>query len=147
MKNILSEQWFIKASKDMPPVAVFTYMAGEGGLVVKFMNGEGLISFKDGRQAAPIYIKSWSAGMQAGGSALYGAGVVMGMSNEADFGGDYTGGFTKAIAGDEATPNGNLLSKNDPVTGFSDHLIYMAASARGFYAGVGGAKTTITPGW
>ncbi len=33
--------------------AVFTYACGEGGVFVKYMSGDGLISFSQGRQAAP----------------------------------------------------------------------------------------------
>ncbi|MFH1139292.1 MAG: hypothetical protein V1816_24690 [Pseudomonadota bacterium] len=143
----LSDPWYKQASQSMPTSAVFVFMAGEGGVVVKFMTGQGLISFKNGRLDAPLFIRSWSAGLQAGGAAQYGVGLVMGLTREENLGGDYTGGFTKAVAGDEATPNGSVFSQSDPITGFADHLVYIISSARGFYAGVGGAKVTITPNW
>src|SRR4030042_3324956 len=73
--------------QNKPVNAVMVYSSAEGGLVVKIMKGQGLVSFKDGRKNAPIYLKSVSAGAMIGGGAQWAAGPVLGFTNEGELGG------------------------------------------------------------
>lgn len=147
LKKALKTSQFKEMVKSQPVNAVFVFHAGEGGLLVKFMTGEGLISFESGKQAANIHLRSWSAGAQIGGSAVWGIGLVMGLKNISHFGGDYTGKIKSATAADETTVNGAVLSLSDCEDEKKCHDIYVVHSARGLSAEVGWAKMTIAPGW
>lgn len=124
--------------------AVFTYACGEGGVVVKFMGGDGLISFIGGRKAAPISLKSWSAGAMIGGSAQWGIGLVIGKADENAFGGNYKGGLRTATAWESAT-TGMLFLRSTKETDY--HEIYFISAGRGLSAGIGGVIMRITPEW
>jgi hypothetical protein len=124
--------------------AVFAYACGEGGVVIKYMGGDGLISFIGGRKAAAISLKSWSIGAMIGGSAQWGIGLVIGRADENDFGGDYKGGVKAATAWESATTGMLFLRHNQ---GESDHDLYIISTGRGLSAGVGGIIMSITPGW
>jgi len=147
VRKTVKEEWYKKQVTRRPVMAVFVYRAGEGGLLVKFMKGEGLITFRSGRKAANIDLKSWSAGAQAGGSAVWGVGLVMGLKHPNHFGGDYRGKVQTATAGDKTAQSGTLLSLDDDNQGRKAHDILLIMAAAGLSAGVGGAKMTITPGW
>ncbi|MBN1381788.1 MAG: hypothetical protein JXA41_08950 [Deltaproteobacteria bacterium] len=124
--------------------AVFAYAAGEGGLVLKYMEGDGLISFADGLKAVPISLKSWSVGAMIGGSAQWGIGLVIGPVDEKDFGGGYKGGTRTATAWEAATRSMLYVSRTvDEQT----QEIYIITTGRGFSAGVGGVVMSITPVW
>lgn len=124
--------------------ALFVYRSGEGGVVVKFMKGDGLISFKTGIKAGSISLKSWSAGALIGGSAQWGIGIVLGLANQSEFGGDYKGTVKGATAA-ETTTAGFLVLTHD--SGKSKQEIVLITSGRGLSAGVGGEKMTIIPNW
>lgn len=134
-------------AKGRPTQGVFVFRSGEGGIVVKFMKGDGLASFKDGKQEGALSISSWSAGAQVGGSATWGIGLVMGLKNPRHFGGEYSGGVKGATAGDATTPGGLWLHPRDDEGGKKAHDLLLILSARGLSAGVGGARMTITPDW
>jgi hypothetical protein len=121
--------------------AVMVYKAVEAGFVVKFMKGNGFISFEGGRQSGPVSLRSWSAGAQVGGSAQWGAGLVLDIESEADFGGDYKGETKGATTGDTTSKGGILLADD------KGHKIFFITTGRGMSAGIGGAKLTITPDW
>jgi len=142
----LQSSEFKEGVKDKPVSAVFVYRAGEGGVIVKFLKGDGKISFAGGRQKGTIYIKAVSAGAQIGGSAVWGVGLVMGLKKADYFGGDYTGKATHATAGDESAPGGQFLSL-DTEEEEKKHDILLLFSGRGLSAGVGGETLSITPDW
>jgi len=124
--------------------AIFTYACAEGGIVVKYTEGEGLISFTGGRKAAPISLKSLGAGAMIGGSEQWGIGLVIGGADENDFGGYYKGGLRGATALESTTMTVLYLTR---IKGESPQEIYIISTARGLSAGVGGAIMSITPGW
>ncbi|MBM4355419.1 MAG: hypothetical protein FJ109_16805 [Deltaproteobacteria bacterium] len=137
---------FKDAVKEKPVGAVFVYRAGEGGVIVKFLKGDGKISFAGGRQKGTIYLKAISAGAQIGGSAVWGVGLVMGLKKAEDFGGDYTGKATHATAGDDSAPGGRRLTL-DTEEEEKKHDVLLLFSGRGLSAGVGGETLSLTPDW
>ena len=145
LKASFRDSWFQAQVKKQPVRGVFVYNAGGGGLVVKFMKGEGLVSFKNGRQAAKIYVQGWSGGAVIGGSMEWAVGLVMGLSSEADFGGDYVGNLRQATAGDQTAASGIFLEsqKQAPVS----HALYIVTASRGLSAEAGQIRLQITPGW
>ncbi len=124
--------------------AIFTYACGEGGIVVKYMEGDGLISFIGGRKAAPISLKSLNAGAMIGGSEQWGIGLVIGGADENDFGGYYKGRLRGATAWEAETADMLYLTR---IKGESRQEIYIISTARGLSAGVGGAIMSISPDW
>ncbi|MBN1664274.1 MAG: hypothetical protein JW943_11795 [Deltaproteobacteria bacterium] len=124
--------------------AVFTYACGEGGIVFKYMGGDGLISFVNGRKAAPFTLKGWSAGAMIGGSAQWGIGLVIGEADENDFGGAYRGGLRGATAWEAATKNMLFLRSAKEK---KYHELYIISTSRGLSAGVGGTIMQLTPDW
>ena len=139
------DPWFKTLIKKQPVRGVFVYSSGEGGFVVKYMKGDGLASFKNGRQNGMIYLSSWSAGAIIGGAATWAVGLVMGLQNQSDFGGDYTGKLLQATAADETAPNAMYLSSRKE--GQASHSLYILVSSRGLTADAGGTKLNITPDW
>ncbi len=84
-------------------VGVFVYRATEAGLILKVMRGSGLVTFKAGRKAAEISLRSTSVGAHIGGSAEWGAGLIVGLKKDSDFGGEYSGSSRSAVAIDESS--------------------------------------------
>ncbi|MGI5863526.1 MAG: hypothetical protein ACOX6T_15930 [Myxococcales bacterium] len=146
LRKSLETADFARHVKKYPVRGVLVFEGGEGGLLVKFMKASGLLSFKGGRQAAEVSLRTWSAGAQAGGSALWGVALVMGLNSEAHFGGDYSGKLITATAGDETTNRALLLSLKDG-KGKRAHDLWVVTAGRGLSAGAGGAKMTISPRW
>jgi len=145
LKASYDDPWFKAQIKKQPVRGVFVYSSGEGGFVVKYMKGDGLASFKNGRQNGTIYLSSWSAGAIIGGAATWAVGLVMGLQNQSDFGGDYTGKLLQATAADETAPSAmHLTSRKE---GKASHALYILVSSRGLTADAGGTKLNITPGW
>ena len=140
-----NDPWFKEQVKKQPVKGVIVYSSGEGGFVVKYMKGEGLASFKNGHQNGAISVSSWSAGAIIGGSATGAVGLVMGLQNESDFGGEYTGKLLQATAADGSTPAAMYLSSRKE--GQAAHALYILVSSRGFAAEAGGTKLQITPKW
>jgi hypothetical protein len=124
--------------------AVFAYAAGEGGVLVKYMEGDGLVSFSGGRQAAPFSLRSLGIGAMIGGSAQWGIGLVIGRVDEQDFGGRYRGGVRTATAGEAATRAMMYLSRPEEE---ETREIYVISTGRGLSADVGGVIISITPSW
>ena len=145
LKASYDDPWFKEQIKKQPVRGVFVYTAGEGGFVVKYMKGEGLASFKNGRQNGRIFLSSWSAGAIIGGAATWAVGLIMGLQKESDFGGDYTGKLLQATAADETAPNAMYLSTRKE--GQASHSLYILVSSRGLTADAGGTKLNITPDW
>jgi len=140
-----ADPWFKALIKKQPVRGVFVYSSGEGGFVIKYMKGDGLASFKNGRQNGTIYLSSWSAGAIIGGAATWAVGLVMGLQNQSDFGGDYTGKLLQATAADETAPNALHLTSSKE--GKASHALYILVSSRGLTADAGGTKLNITPDW
>ena len=126
---------------------VFVYRGTEAGLLLKFMRGYGLVSFKGGRQAAKIRIKGKSFGAQVGGSAEWGVGLVMGLNDTSLFGGDYTGSTKRATAADETVNYGELLTPSYDAGSKDIHHIFLVITGRGLSAGVARSELTITTSW
>lgn len=124
--------------------AVFVYACGEGGLFVKYMSGNGLISFAGGRQAAPFFVDSWGIGAMIGGSAQWGVGILIGPADESNFSGRYKGGIRSATAWEAATRAYLYLSRQEEK---DIREIYVITTGRGLTAGVGGVMFDITPAW
>ena len=145
LKASYDDPWFIEQIKKQPVRGVFVYSSGEGGFVVKYMKGDGLASFKNGRQKGTIFLSSWSAGAIIGGAATWAVGLVMGLQKESDFGGDYTGKLLQATAADKTAPNAMHLTSQKE--GKAIHELYILVSSRGLTADAGGTKLNITPDW
>ena len=145
LKASYDDPWFKELIKKQPVRGVMVYSSGEGGFVVKYMKGNGLASFKNGRQNGTIFLSSWSAGAIIGGAAAWAVGLVMGLQKESDFGGDYTGKLLQAAAADETAPNAMHLTSQKE--GKATHELYIFVSSRGLTADAGGTKLNITPDW
>jgi len=146
----LKNDSYRKAIRQHPPRAVMVYKVSEGGFIVKYLQGKGLISFQGGTQAAPIKLKSWSVGAQAGGSTQWGAGVVLGLKKQDDFGGEYRGSGVKHATAVESTAEGNasvLTLAGRRVMDRLHDLFLVVVSAKGLSAGVASAKLKISPAW
>jgi hypothetical protein len=124
--------------------AVFAYSSGEGGVFVKYMEGDGLISFIGGRQAAPVLLRSLGVGAMIGGSAQWGIGLVIGRVDEQDFGGRYKGGVRTATAWEAATKAIMYFSRT---RGEETQEIYVISTGWGLSADIGGVIMSITPSW
>jgi hypothetical protein len=145
LKASYDDPWFKTLIKKQPVRGVFVYSSGEGGFVIKYMKGDGLASFKNGRQNGTIFLSSWSAGAIIGGAGSWAVGLVMGLQNQSDFGGDYTGKLLQATAADATAPVGmHLTSRKE---GKASHALYILVSSRGLTADAGGTKLNITPDW
>lgn len=145
LEAVYDDPWFKEQIRQQPVKGVMVYSSGEGGFVVKYMKGDGLASFKNGRQKGTIFLSSWSAGAIIGGAATWAVGLVMGLQKESDFGGDYTGKLLQAAAADETAPNAmHLFSSKE---GKAAHSLYILVSSRGLTADAGGTKLSITPDW
>jgi len=147
LKAALMSPEFKEATRFRPVSAVFVFRAGEGGILLGYMKGEGLISFQAERPAQAIYLRSWSAGAQIGGSDIRGVGLVLGLNKISDFGGDYSGPIKSATAVEENTKTGILMTKYEPDGVRTNHQIFMVMSSSGLSARFAAAKLTITPGW
>jgi hypothetical protein len=145
LKASYDDPWFKEQIRKQPVRGVLVYSSGEGGFVVKYMKGDGLASFKNGRQTGTIFLSSWSAGAIIGGAATWAVGLIMGLDKESDFGGDYTGKLLQATAADETAPiSMHLTSQKE---GQAAHELYILISSRGLTADAGGTKLNITPDW
>ena len=145
IKAAYEDPWFKEHIRTKPIRGVLVYSSGEGGFVVKYMKGDGLVSFKNGREAGRIYLSSWSAGAIIGGAATWGIGLVMGLEKESYFGGSYTGKLLQAAAADETAPAAMHLTSQKESR--ATHELYILVSSRGLTADAGGTKLTITPDW
>ena len=145
LKASFRDAWFQAQVKKQPVRGVFVYNAGGGGFIVKYMKGAGLVSFKNGRQAAKIYVQGWSGGAVIGGSMEWAVGLVMGLSSEADFGGDYVGNLRQATAGDQTAASGIFFKSQQPAP--ASHALYVVTASRGLSAEAGQIRLQITPGW
>ena len=145
LKASYEDPWFKTHIRKRPIRGVMAYSSGEGGFVVKYMKGDGLVSFIHGRQAGRVFLSSWSAGAIIGGAATWAVGLVMGLEEEAHFGGSYTGKLLGATAADETAPTAlHLKSEND---GWAYHELYILVSSRGLTADAGGTRLKIMPDW
>lgn len=144
LKKSLSKAEFKRLAAEKPVRGVLVYQGGEGGLLVKYMSADGLASFKGGKQAAKVSLRTWSAGAQLGGSAMWGVALVMGLARDSDLAGDYSGTNVGATAADESTAKALQLTHKDPD---KKHLLWLVASGRGLSASAGAAKLTVSTGW
>ncbi len=119
---------------------VFVYTIGEGGFIVKFMGGHGLVAFK-GAKKANIKLKSTSFGAQIGGSREWGVGLILDLKYKSHFGGGYSGSVTGAIGGPDGTVLTRLKRKKVPDE-IKEHDVWLMGSAKGLSAGA--AKTSLT---
>ena len=145
LKTSYEDPWFKTHIRKRPIRGVMAYSSGEGGFVVKYMKGDGLVSFKKGRQAGRVFLSSWSAGAIIGGAATWAVGLVMGLEKESHFGGSYAGKLLGATPADETAPTAlHLKSEND---GWAYHELYILVSSRGLTADAGGTRLKIMPDW
>ena len=139
--------WFNARLERREVKGVFVYEAGKGGFIVNYMEGDGRVSFLGGRQAAPIFIRSWSIGAQAGGGRFWGIGLIMDLKRVTDFGGDYQGKSQSATAWDASSYNWVVFSKRFDAGGAKAHDIFLLQAGQGVFAGVAAERMTISPAW
>lgn len=141
------DPWFRTQLRHNLIKGVFVFQAGKGGFIIGFMEGDGLASFPIGPKTAPLHLRSWSVGAQAGGQAVWGLGLIMNLRNLSHFGGDYEGQVQSATAGDATPDNWVVLRKAGAGSGYMGHEIYLLQTGRGLSAGVALERLTITPAW
>ena len=117
---------------------VFAYQMGEGGLLVKFKKGKGLLRLDGESSDAKVAFKSVTFGAQIGGSSEWGIGLVLGLTTPGAFGGDYSGRSLGATFASSSTAVMELTSK-----GANRHKVYLIGAASGASADAGGATLTI----
>lgn len=139
----LRDPWLAAKVKSASIIGVFVYSAAEGGIVVKYMRGQGLASFKGRPGETQIFLRSWKAGAMIGGSATWGLGLVLGLDQPSNFGGDYTGTTRQATAVEENAPSLSLLSSQKA----DGHELVIVSAGKGLSADIGGERLTITPAW
>jgi hypothetical protein len=145
VRTAVEDPWFAGIRKESPIYGLFVFSAGEGGLLVKFMKGEGKIVALGGRRGK-IKFKSWSVGALAGGASQWGVGLVLGLVDFEIFGGKYKGGVKYATAGNNETKARNVLSF-DTAKPAEEHEVYLISAASGLSAGAGKAKMEIAVKW
>jgi len=144
LKAAMAHPWFRSESKVRPVRGVMVFQSSEGGLIVKYMEGSGLVVFAPGGPSKVINLKAWSVGAQAGGSRTYGVGLFMGLASPDLWAGEYSGNVRGATAAEYSTKGGTVWSKYDS-QGLLQHHLYLATSGTGLSAGVGKGKLTIYP--
>jgi len=127
----------------MPITGVFAYKIGEGGLIVKVIDGQGLVRFADIPTVRSLKMHSVTGGAQIGGSAESGVGVMVGEGTPVDFGGEYSVRAVAATAGAAAASSEELIRKGAPGGG---HRVFLIGVARGLSATAAAGKLTITVG-
>jgi len=148
LKTALDDPWFDEAGKEKPVKGVFLFKAGEGGLVLKRLKGEGLARFLGLDDEVAVSLKSWSGGVAVGGSKIWGVGLIMGLKERSHFGGSYKGAVKQATAGKEHAHLGILLSltKEDAEKGRA-HDLFLVTAGTGLSVGASGAKMKVVPEW
>jgi hypothetical protein len=121
--------------------AVLVVQSRGGGIVVKVMRGDGLVSFNGGQRAVPFTLASWTAGVMIGGSAHWSVGIVTGLASEKDFGGDYTGTVKGAIAAESHVSGWAVFTSTG---GAEKHEIHLISTGRGLSANIGSGKMSIS---
>jgi hypothetical protein len=123
-----------------PPISgVFAYQIGEGGFIVKYKSGKGVLRLRDDADDESLQLKSWAVGAMVGGSSEWGIGLVTGLEQADDLGGDYSGNNKSAAAGSAGTGITELSSKNP----HAFHKIYLVGSSSGLTANAGRGTLTI----
>lgn len=138
----MANPWFRDQMRNRRIKGVLVFEAGEGGLIVKYLEGEGLVRFAGLDRVVPIFIKSWGIGANIGGGAKWGVGLITDIRKPSEFGGDYDGKTQSATAGDITTYNWVVL-QNTRIF----HQVFLLQTGRGFGAGAGIERLTITPRW
>jgi hypothetical protein len=144
LSTALNDSTLSEVIKSRGVGGVFVYAAGEGAVLVRYMGGDGLISFAEGRKAAPIRLECWGIGAMIGGSAQWGIGLMIGRPDEKTFSGHYRGGLRTATAWEAATRALLYLSRPN---GENYDEIYVVTMGRGLSAGVGGVSMNIIAAW
>lgn len=123
-------------AKRKPVSAVFVCRTTEAGLIYRRSSGYGLVTFKGDKEAVEIKLKSSSFGVQIGGSAAWGIGLVMGLKDASHFGGTYSGDEKSATAIDETASGGAVFSNSSYAESKNAHDIFLVITGRGLSAGV-----------
>jgi hypothetical protein len=142
-----ASDWFKVQAERREIKGVFVYGIGKGGFIVNYGEGDGRVSLVGDRQAAPIFMRSWSIGAQAGGGQFWGVGLIMDLKRVTDFGGDYQGKSQSATAWDATSYNWVVFSKRFDAGGAKAHDIFLLQTGRGAFAGVAAERVTINPAW
>jgi hypothetical protein len=124
----------------VPITGVFAYRIGEGGLIVKVMDGKGLLRYAGQEQEHPLKLKSVSVGATVGGGADYGVGIVLGPDAPMSFGGQYKLTQVGATAGTAGTTDAELSK-----SGGADRVVLLG-TGNGFSASATGGELRIIVG-
>jgi hypothetical protein len=125
---------------NLPITGVFAYKMGEGGLVVKFTSGKGLLRYYGEDKDHTLKIKGVAAGATAGGSSDHGVGIIMGPNAPMSFGGSYKTTQTGATAGTGGVSTAELTRKEP---GGEKIKIVLLGTATGLSASAQGGGFTI----
>ena len=147
LKKAVEDDSFKTEAAKRNVTGVFVYRAAEAGLLLKILRGHGLVTFRNGRKAGEFTVRSTSFGAHVGGSAEWCIGLVLGLTDQAKFGGDYSGRMRRATAIDSNSADAVIFTPSASPEGAETHQIFLVVSGRGLSAGTGGAKLTITPAW
>ena len=142
LREILAHDGFKRARGNGAVRGIVAYTIGEGGLVVKFLSGRGLVAFKGRKDRPRLSFKSTSVGAQIGGSKEWGVGLIMDLSDASHLGGTYTGSVKGAIA----ATTGKMVSRlerSKPPSPEMGHELWLIGTAEGLSANFGTTRLTI----
>jgi hypothetical protein len=142
LSQVLSNEKFRGGAGDITGVLV--YEGKQGGFMFSGGGGEGLISFKDGLNAAQFSFYVAGVGASVGGSSHFGVALVCDLGDQANFDGVYEGQSRNATLG-EKSKTYSQLQKPEP--GPKPIGIYAFGAAVGAGAGISKTKVTVQCGW
>jgi len=145
IETLFEDPEFGQMRERTPVTGVMVYRIGGGGLLVKFIKGDGLVSFQGQALPKEFDVQSWQFGAHAGGGVVWAAALVMGLRDPAYFGGEYSGQGSSATAIDTTTGEHPLLRLVNPPSEAQAHNLLLIRAAMGLSADAGGFKLNITP--
>ena len=142
LRVTLNRPHFKRARGTKQVTGVFVYTLGEGGLLVKFLGGKGLVAFKGQPTDGRLSFRSTSIGALIGGSRERGIGLIMGLEDEEDLGGIYVGTVAGAIGVTEGTML-TRMRRGGAATPETRHELVFIGRSEGLSANYGRARLTI----
>lgn len=138
LAKLLDSDEFREVMEERGVGAVGAYRLGEGGAVVKVMDGDGVLAVRGAEQTRRFEFKATSFGAVVGGSASWGVVLLVGLDEAESAAGKYRGSVKGATALDESEG----VARYDHET--AGHSIYFIGTSAGLSANAGKAKLTFS---
>jgi hypothetical protein len=119
---------------------VVAYSVSEGGLLFKFGSGKAVASFKGGGTNVPFKLSATAVGLVAGGSRVWGIGLIQYLDDEAYFGSEYDGTMTRVV--EPTTYAANTILEKVTTTKAEKHRVICFGAGSGASVDAGAVKIT-----